>query len=195
MEDEIAALSARYGRPKEVQVTLQVANLFSAINTRPARVAEVIFAIQRPDGRLLALSKAMYPSGIYRLPSGSVKQGEGIEAALWREVAEETGLQTEIARFLAVVRYRLLSPQGERTFTSYIFLLRETGGKLQTTDQEEQVSGMREIWWHELPALAKALETLGDHPDPEVARWGDWGRFRAIAHHVVWEALLNHSQV
>lgn len=189
MEDEIAALRARYGRPREVQVTLRVANLFSAINARPTRVAEVVLVIQRPDGRLLTLSKAMYPPGIYRLPSGSVNQGEGIEAALWREVAEETGLQTEIARFLAIIHYRLLTPEGERTFVSYIFLLRETGGELQTTDQEEQVSAVREIEWQELPALAKTLEAIKEHPDPEIARWGDWGRFRAIAHRVVWEEL------
>lgn len=189
MEEEIAALSARYGRPREVQVTLQVANLFSAINARPTRVAEVVFVIQRPNGRLLTLSKAMYPPDTYRLPSGSVNQGESIEAALWREVAEETGLQTEIARFLAIVRYRLFSPQGERAFASYIFLLRETGGELRTIDQEEQVSATKEVEWHELPALARTLEALGDHPDPEVARWGDWGRFRAIAHWAVWEEL------
>ena len=76
---EIDHLAARYGAPRQVAVTLPVTQLgFSAILSRSDRVAEVVFAIQRPNGRLITQTKFTYPPGVYRLPSGSISQGEGI---------------------------------------------------------------------------------------------------------------------
>lgn len=204
MNQEIGNLAARYGAPRQVKVTVPVGNLdFSAITARPERVAEVVFAIRRPNGRLITQTKSQYPADLYRLPSGSITQGESIEAALQREVAEETSLQTEILRFLAIIRYTLvLAPAPtdlpgfrkpgrsvERSFTSYVFLLQEVAGQLYAADADEQVAGFRESLPAELPALADALESLAGHPDPAAEDWGDWGRFRAVTHRVVWEAL------
>lgn len=189
-DPEIASLSARYGEPCRLHVALSVGTLFSAVNVRPERTAEVVFAIVRPSGRLLVHTKAFYPPGAFRLPSGSIQAGEPVEAALRREVAEETSLQVEVVRFLAVVSYDLKLPQDAvRQFTSYVFLLREVGGSLTAADENERVAGFREILPSELPALAQKLESLASSPKREIRSWGDWGRFRAVAHRVVWDAL------
>jgi 8-oxo-dGTP diphosphatase len=46
-------------------------------------------------GRVLLVRRAPHDSlpGLFELPSGGVEDGEGILAALFREVAEETGLR------------------------------------------------------------------------------------------------------
>jgi NAD+ diphosphatase len=186
---------AAWGRPRRVTVALRLSSLFDAVEARPERVAEVVFAIRRPNDRLLLQTKTFYPPGVYRLPSGSIKSGETVLTALWREVAEETSLHATLSRFLAVVSYTIVEPDHgqaaplERAFTSYLFLLRETGGELRAADESERVAGFREIETWELPTAADQLESLATSPDPALSDWGDWGRFRAVAHRVVWETL------
>ncbi|MBA3469699.1 MAG: hypothetical protein H0T53_08640, partial [Herpetosiphonaceae bacterium] len=42
----------------------------------------------------------------------------------------------------------------------------------------------------DLPKLATALESLGTEYHPEIAGiWQDWGRFRAVPHRLVHQAL------
>jgi NAD+ diphosphatase len=194
-EPDLAGLAATLGTPRRAAVTLRMHSLFSAVASRPERVAEVVFAILRPNGHLLLQTKAFYPPGAYRLPSGSIKAGEPVLSALRREVAEETSLQVTLSRFLAVVHYVIVTPEGDpaglppSTFISYIFLLQETGGELHTVDENEGVTGFREIEPAELPAVADQLEALADNPSTGTPSWGDWGRFRAIAHRLVWELL------
>jgi NAD+ diphosphatase len=196
-ETELAGLEAALGPPQRESVTLRVAGMFSAVESRPERVAEVVFAIRRPNGRLLLQTKAFYPPGAYRLPSGSITAGEPVLAALWREVAEETSLPVRLLRFLAVVSYVIVTPEDDPdgppastfTFTSYIFLLQETGGELRTVDENEGVTGFREVEAWELPGVADQLEALATSSDAEMRSWGDWGRFRAVAHRLVWEIL------
>lgn len=189
LAEEIASLAARFGEPRRYSFHLDVQRLFDAVDTRPDRVSEVLFAIQRPDGRLLLHTKSFYPPGAWRLPSGSMEAGEGIEAALLREAAEETSLQVTIARFLAILDYSIVAPGGARDFRTYAFLLREEGGQLAPKDLKEGVAAFREVRPAELPGVAEALESLARADDALSRQWADWGRFRAIAHRVVWEAL------
>ena len=195
--DEIGltGLEPALGTPRREAVALRVARMFSAVQARPERVAEVVFVIRRPNGRLLLQTKAFYPPGAYRLPSGGITAGEPVLAALWREVAEESSLQVTMLRFLAVISYAIVTPESDpagplpRTFTSYVFLLQETGGELCTADEDERVVGFREIEVWELPGVADRLEALAASADLRLRSWGDWGRFRAVAHRVVWEIL------
>lgn len=188
-EAEIALLAARHGQPRRQRATLVMPKLVRAVTARPKRVAEVVFAIVRPNGRLLLHTKAYYPPAAWRLPSGSMVRGEGIEQALWREVAEETSLRAEIVRFVAVIDHEIVTLAARHTFRSFLFLLRETGGELKAADAGEEVAAFREIAPADLPAAADALEGLGADPDPAVSAWGDWGRYRAVAHRTLWEAL------
>ena len=58
---------------------------------QPVRAVGAV--IQRADGRLLLIKRGNEPGrGLWSLPGGRVEPGESDEAAVAREVAEETGL-------------------------------------------------------------------------------------------------------
>ncbi|MCS7288084.1 MAG: NUDIX domain-containing protein [Roseiflexus sp.] len=184
VEAEIAALAARYGAPRRVTVRLDGHPFKPVIQSD--RYGEVCMVVRRRNGRLLTAIKTFYPAGCFRLLTGGVAHGETIEAALRREVEEETGLQTIIRRFLAVIEYQPYA------FATFAFLLDECGGELGSRDAHERLGAFREVDVSELPVLAAALEAAPDQFDDEIrGSWRDWGRFRAITHRVVHEVLIN----
>lgn len=186
VEAEITALAARYGAPRRITATLD-GNPFDPL-TKSDRYGEVCMVVRRRDGRLLTAIKTFYPAGCFRLLTGGVAHGETIEAALHREVGEETGLQTVVRRFLAVVEYHPYA------FATFAFLLDECGGELGSRDPHERLGAFREIDVSELPALAATLEAAPDRWDAEICgNWRDWGRFRAIVHRVVYEVLTDSA--
>lgn len=186
VETEIAALAARYGAPRRITATLD-GNPFDPL-TQSDRYGEVCMVVRRRNGRLLTAIKTFYPAGCFRLLTGGVAHGETVEAALHREVEEETGLQTAIRRFLAVVEYQ------PHPFATFAFLLDECGGELGSRDPHERISAFRAIDVSELPALAATLEAAPDRWDAEISgNWRDWGRFRVIVHRVVYEVLTGSA--
>src|SRR5690349_15178377 len=151
IETEIADLAARYGTPQRVTATLDGWQ-FSPLTMRD-RYGEVCMVVRRPSGKLITAKKTFYPAGAFRLLTGGVGHGELIGAALLREVAEETGLDVVVRRFLAVIEYRLRgdwkmedrgrevselastsTPQpptpNSHSFATFAFLLDEIGGEL-----------------------------------------------------------------
>lgn len=134
-------------------------------------------AIRRPNGKILLQTKENYPGGVYRIPTGGLKRGEGIENALLRETEEETALEVEIRDFVAILTYRA-SPR-DIVFRSYLFLLDETGGTLQEQDPDEGITGWIEADSDELGSTAAQLRS-------SPRSWRNWGDFRAL----VIDALL-----
>ncbi len=168
VEAEIARLARRYGRPRNLVHTLPKID-FGPINR--GRSAEVAMAIRRPTGHFLLQTKQSYPKDTFRLPTGGIKRGEAIEHALLRETVEETSLEVEISRFVATITYR--SPQGNRVFSSFLFILEERGGVLRPNDPTEGITGWREADRTGLDTAARALRTC-------TGSWAGWGRFRAL---------------
>jgi 8-oxo-dGTP pyrophosphatase MutT (NUDIX family) len=110
LETEIAALATRYGEPRRVVAEIP-SSAVQPLNMDD-RLGEVCMVLRRRGGALLTAIKTFYPRGCYRLLTGGVEHGEPIERALWREVAEETGLAVATTRFLAVIEYAAL--RGDR---------------------------------------------------------------------------------
>lgn len=198
MEQEIAALSERYGAPLRQNAALSTSKLFDPLG-RPDRIGEVCMVVRRPNGKLITARKLFYPASTYRLLTGGINHGESILDALLRETEEETGLEVEVRRFLAVIGYTLhrshnsASADQQRTtrFHTFAFLLDEISGVLACYDPDERVEDFREVRTEELPLLAQQLEQLGQEFDPEIdGRWRDWGRFRAAAHRIVHQTLM-----
>jgi 8-oxo-dGTP pyrophosphatase MutT (NUDIX family) len=214
IETEIAGLAMRYGQPHRVAVELTGAP-FSPLILED-RHGEVCMVVRRPCGKLITAIKTFYPVGAFRLLTGGVGHGEPIAAALLREVAEETGLDVVVRRFLAVIEYYLASGEGDKetrrqgelldapsppllvspspppAFATFAFLLDETGGTLQPQDAGERIEAFHELAIADLPALAETLENVPDTYDEEIdGSWRDWGRFRAVAHRVVYAALTS----
>jgi ADP-ribose pyrophosphatase YjhB (NUDIX family) len=165
--------------------------------TKADRVGEVCMVIRRPSGRLLTFRKDIYPDGVFRLLTGGINHAEGVQAALLREVEEETSLTVALNRLMAVIAYSAPgSPAGAFdsppfAFHTFAFLLDELSGSLAAQDLDERVEAFRDVEPAELPELAAFLEGLDDREDRAIGgSWRSWGIFRAIVHRVV-AAQLN----
>lgn len=187
LADEVEKLAARYGAPVRVDAELPD-GVFDPL-IKQDRIGEVCMVIRRPSGRLLIFRKDMYPPEVLRLPTGGIKPGEPIEAALLREVAEETSLEVAVRRFLAIIAYHT-QDTGRDSFVTFAFLLDELGGTLAVQDPEERVEAFGEAEPAELVALAAVLERLEHRHDRAIGgSWHSWGLFRAVVHRVVCEQL------
>lgn len=186
---EVEELTRRYGAPE--RVTAIIDDSFKDPIWKRDRFGEVCMVIRRPNGKLLLAIKTFYPRGAYRLPTGGIHHGERILDALVREAHEETGLELTIRRFLAQIAYAPLSrPSDPPVFHTFAFLLDEIGGALVTLDEAEQLEDWREFAQNELPRVADFLDDLKSGGTQDIGGdWRAWGRFRAIVHRVVHEAL------
>lgn len=180
-ESEVAAIAAHYGQPLRRQVESEIGQeLFLTRFMRASdRRGEVVLAIERPNGRLLLHRKAHYAADHFRLPTGGVNLNEAVLDAALRETMEETGLEVAIVRFLAVIEYVLRFDPIRLPFVSYVFHLRETGGRLSLDGGE--VENFGECSPDELAAVAATLRSIPGER-------GYWGRWRAVAHEVAAEA-------
>ncbi len=183
---EAQRLIREYGQPLHQRVLLEFEDddLMGWLRGKPRRM-EVVLAIRRPNGKLLLHTKAFYPEGVFRLPSGGIERGESIEGALLREAHEETGLEVRVVSFLGVIRYELRSTTEAHTFTSYVFLLDEVDGVLTPDQVGEDITAFREVEPEVLPGIAARLGSLK-------GGWRDWGLFRAPPHELVARALAGN---
>jgi ADP-ribose pyrophosphatase YjhB (NUDIX family) len=74
------------------------------LHTRPARPILSVAAVVVDDaGRVVLVRRGKAPdAGEWSIPGGAVEIGESLEAALRREVREETGLEIAVGPFLEI---------------------------------------------------------------------------------------------
>jgi 8-oxo-dGTP pyrophosphatase MutT (NUDIX family) len=185
MQAELAELSQRFGSPVTGSADLGDSTYLRKVVER--RFAEVCMVVRRRSGRLLVFRKPFYPTGIFRLLTGGIEANESILDALLREVHEETGLTTEVERFLAASIYLC---DNRPQFASFAFLLEEKGGILGALDPDERVESFRDMATSHLLEIAHQLEQLADEYNAELdADISHWGQLRALNHRLVWQAL------
>lgn len=83
---------------------------------------KAVRAIVFKDNQLLVIKRNKFGREYYTLPGGGIKIGEAPEQALWREMAEETGLELGKARLVFV------EAAGDPFGTQYVYLVNYTGG-------------------------------------------------------------------
>lgn len=182
-QSEIQALAERFGQPLCRRYHLETDAYMRAYRGQPNpdRRGEVVFAIRQPSGEILLHTKHRYEKPIYRLPTGRIEHGERIEAALYREVAEETGQMVQLCRFLAVLDCHFVNENSIVPFVSYVFYLQSLSDVLSPTDTEE-IAGFRTVPVKEMGTVAQELRSLDSHRRC-------WGYWRSLAHEVVHSAL------
>jgi len=126
------------------------------LRTRPGEVALVL---ETSDGKVWLHTKDFYPSGVYRLPTGSLKGGELPDDAYTRELAEETGIRParEVHR-VARIRYRLDGE--EEPFMSYLYAVHHVDETPRPLDAGERITDWRAIPRSGLAEVAAKLRQL-----------------------------------
>jgi len=102
------------------------------------------------DGRTqIAVAHRRAPL-LWALPKGTPDAGETMEETALRETREETGLEVEIERPLASIRYFFVRGTTRFNKTVHFYLMRSTGGSPDDHDHE-----FDEVRWLDVPeALA-----------------------------------------
>jgi 8-oxo-dGTP diphosphatase len=150
------------------------------------RRGEVVFCVVRPTGKIITITCEEYPAGVFRIPTGGIGHRENILEAVHREVKEELGLTAEIIDFPGVMKIRFQYGRESVMFYSYLFILRETGGRLLADASDNEISEVREA---DVQELGQIVENLRDIP----GKWKDWGRFRYETSKAVYKYLLNKA--
>jgi ADP-ribose pyrophosphatase YjhB (NUDIX family) len=184
--DEVAELSTHFGTPARRTFHMQADDYIYSYRFSKSsdRRAEVVFAIEDAAGQVWVHSKSNYPAHIFRLPTGGVHRNERVIDGLVREVQEETGLAVEITRFLGIIDCHFWYGSLTTRFASYVFHVRAACVGCPTIPYGEPISEFRAVSPTQIRQLAANLRKL-----PGVRQaWGEW---RALAHDLVSDTLLN----
>jgi 8-oxo-dGTP diphosphatase len=180
---ELRTLAARYGNPIYRCYDIEADDHLRRHRwkERPDRRGEVVFAIRQPNGEILLHTKPQYREEIYRLPTGGIHPDEGVEDALYREIAEETGQPVVLRRFLGLLNCRFHLKGKSVTFPSYIFYLESLTDELNGSDPCE-IAAYQTVPPEQLTQVAWRLRCLKGKRQ----RWGYW---RSLCHDLVYQYL------
>ena len=180
---EVQDLSEKYGQPICRRYSIKTDPYLRTYRGRQDQSwrGEVVFAVRQMNGEILLHTKHRYERPIFRLPSGRIEQAESVEAALFREIAEETGQVVRVKRFLGVLDCHFVNEDSVVPFVSYIFYVESMTPELCPTDTEE-VAGFKTVPARNLDAVAQSLRNLRE-------KRRCWGYWRSLAHDLVYSSL------
>lgn len=135
------------------------------------RWGEVAFYVERKNGKIIVIRSGGYPKGVYRVPTGGIHYGEEVSHALYREIQEELGLQVDTPRFLGAVCYDICHGGKKLHFISFVFHLKETGGRILEDATEQEIRDFLEADPVTLQQICHNMETYQ-------GSWQDWCQFR-----------------
>lgn len=101
---------------------------------------------------------------IKALPKGEVEEGENIEQAALREVAEETGCQAKLIEKLGVIDYWFFVDQGKTRIHKFVhyYLMEYVSGSVEEHDWE-----VEDVRWY---SLDEAIEEATYKNEREIIR-------------------------
>jgi 8-oxo-dGTP pyrophosphatase MutT (NUDIX family) len=132
------------------------------VKTRFATSAGGVVVRRAGDGWETVLASRRTRAGelVWGLAKGQIEDGESVEDAAAREVAEETGITGRILQPLKEISYWFVW-EGERVKkTVHFFLMEATGGDASLHDRE-----MEEVRWF---PLEDAVQTAGYMSEKQV---------------------------
>ena len=102
----------------------------------------VLGVLKRPDGRYLITQRKLdkeWGAGWWEFPGGAVRAGEEPEAAVRREVAEETGLDVSDVVAEKVLTYKREDPNDDNNYFMVVYRLELDADESMVAIQEEEV--------------------------------------------------------
>lgn len=118
------------------------------IDTPNPRIRAAAAIVQ--EGALLLVRHEKDGRGYWMLPGGGVQWGEGIDAAVRRELIEETGLEVSTGELLFVKD--TIHPEGARHMVHIVLRATVVGGELRPS-QDPRVVETRWVPFYDLPAI------------------------------------------
>jgi ADP-ribose pyrophosphatase YjhB (NUDIX family) len=172
--DERHSASPYFDPPERVEVETPYPTIMSVrgvVGTAPLIWPGANAAVLDDEGRILLQRRG--DSGLWALPAGALDAGETLAHTVIRETREETGLEVEPLKLLAVYGgYEVIFPHGDRLFpAAHMFACRITGGELRADGREALEVGFFAAG--ELPPLRTYIQervhvALGLEPAPLV---------------------------
>jgi 8-oxo-dGTP diphosphatase len=143
----------------------------------PDRPIVGVGAVVVDGGRVLLVRRANEPlKGEWSIPGGAVECGETLEAAIAREVREETGLAVDVGPIVEVLDRIRVDPDGRVRFHYVLvdFVCRPNGGTLCSGTDASDVTwaaitdlGRYGVAETTVTVIQKALDRVRDGPpDP-----------------------------
>ena len=93
------------------------------------------------DEKILIVKQAVSNERAWSLPGGRVEKGETIEDSMLREIEEETGLKTKIAKLL----YLCEKPEADPPVLHITFLLERVGGDIRLPSNEHDDNPISDV--------------------------------------------------
>lgn len=171
---------------EEVTINYENKGFFNKIkkSVEKDRRGEVVFCVRRPNGKIIVVTCNEYPDGVFRIPTGGIGHEEDIIQAVYRETEEELGLKVDIESFAGVLKIKFENSGETVMFYSYLFILREKGGKLLADAIDDEISEIKELDVDGLRQVGEALLNIK-------GKWSDWGRFRYETTMAIYRYLTN----
>jgi 8-oxo-dGTP diphosphatase len=185
--DERYSASPYFDPPERVEVEtpyLTIMSVRRAVGNAPLIWPGANAAVLDDDGRILLQRRG--DNGLWALPAGPLDAGETLAHTAIRETREETGLEVEPLKLLAVYAgYEVIFPHGDRVFpVAHMFACRVAGGELRADGRESLEVGFFSM--DDLPPLrptvrqrvltalglevAPLADSLTDRPHPRPLR-------------------------
>lgn len=132
--------------------------------------------VLNPQGLCAVMYAAKF--GIYSLPGGGVEDGESVEEALLREIAEETGCQVDAFEPLGYVEEN--RAHADYTQLSHYYIVRTSDRALHPQLTEAEVAGgTRALWCTPEEAFRRISTPIFDRPQGKFLQARDAAALRA----------------